>query len=362
LVYLNHAAAGVLPVRTRDALLALINGQAERGVLGFVSAEAALPKIRARIGRFVGGSSDGGVALLRNTGDGANVVARGLDWQPGDEIVICDNEFGANAMPWLALRELGVVVRFIRTPHERMTPDVLRREMSSRTRVVAVSWVSFFDGYRHDLAALAEIAHASGAWFCVDAIQGLGAFPMDATALGIDALYAGGAKWLLALPGVSFLYVAPRLFERLAVRWRGWRDVADIWDFLDYEQPLAPDGSRFEGGTPNFHGAVAMSNSMDVIEEGGLDRIAAHVLALTDRLVEGLHSLGAQISTLRGPGISSGVVTFSLPGVDSVELGRRLGKAGIVTTFRPTGLRVSPHGHNPAAHIDALLDALAAER
>ena len=105
-----------------------------------------------------------------------------------------------------------------------------------------------------------------------------------------------------------------------------------------------------------------MSNSMDVIEEGGLDRIAAHVLALTDRLVEGLHSLGAQISTLRGPGISSGVVTFSLPGVDSVELGRRLGKAGIVTTFRPTGLRVSPHGHNPAAHIDALLDALAAER
>jgi len=360
-VYLNNAAAGVLPVRTRDALLALINGQAERGVLGFVSAEAALPEIRARIGRFVGGSSDGGVALLRNTGDGANVVARGLDWQPGDEIVICDNEFGANAMPWLALRELGVVVRFIRTPHERMTPDVLRREMSSRTRVVAVSWVSFFDGYRHDLAALAEIAHASGAWFCVDAIQGLGAFPMDATALGIDALYAGGAKWLLALPGVSFLYVAPRLFERLAVRWRGWRDVADIWDFLDYEQPLAPDGSRFEGGTPNFHGAVAMSNSMDVIEEGGLDRIAAHVLALTDRLVEGLHSLGAQISTLRGPGISSGVVTFSLPGVDSVELGRRLGKAGIVTTFRPTGLRVSPHGHNAASDIDALLSELEAQ-
>ena len=297
---------------------------------------------------------------MRNTGDGANVVARGLDWNAGDEIVLCDNEFGANAMPWLALREEGVTIRFIRTPHERMTPDVLRREMTPRTRLVAVSWVSFGDGYRHDLAALAEIAHAGGAWFCVDAIQGLGAFPLDAEALGIDALYAGGAKWLLALPGVSFLYVAPRLFERLVPRWRGWRDVADIWNFLDYDQPLATDGSRFEGGTPNFHGAVALSSSMDVIEEGGTERIAAHVLALTDRFVEGLQSMDARIASVRGPGVSSGIVTFTLPGVDPVALGRRLGQAGIVTTFRATGIRVSPHGHNTVSDIDALLEALRA--
>lgn len=357
--YLNHAAAGVLPIATRDALLKLVNGQAERGVLGFLSGEAALPAIRERICRFVGGRGPG-VALLRNTGDGANVVARGLDWNAGDEIVLCDNEFGANAMPWLALREEGVTIRFIRTPHERMTPDVLRREMTPRTRLVAVSWVSFGDGYRHDLAALAEIAHAGGAWFCVDAIQGLGAFPLDAEALGIDALYAGGAKWLLALPGVSFLYVAPRLFERLVPRWRGWRDVADIWNFLDYDQPLATDGSRFEGGTPNFHGAVALSSSMDVIEEGGTERIAAHVLALTDRFVEGLQSMDARIASVRGPGVSSGIVTFTLPGVDPVALGRRLGQAGIVTTFRATGIRVSPHGHNTVSDIDALLEALRA--
>ncbi len=355
LTYLNHAAAGVLPVRTRDALRALIDGQAERGVLGFLSAESALPEIRKRIRRFVGGNDAGGVALLRNTGDGANVVARGLDWQPGDEIVISDNEFGANAMPWLALRELGVVVRFVRTPRERMTPDVLRREMTSRTRLVAVSWVGFLDGYRHDLAALAEVAHAGDAWFCVDGIQALGAFPLDADGLGIDAFYAGGAKWLLAIPGVSFLYVAPRLFERLAVRWRGWRDVADIWNFLDYDQPLAPDGSRFEGGTPNFIGAVAMKNSMDVIDEAGVPRIAEHVLGLTDALVDGLQTLGAQIASERGPGVSSGIVTFALPGVDPVELGRRLGQAGVVTTFRATGIRVSPHGYNTRGDIDAIL-------
>ncbi len=357
LVYLNHAAAGLMPFRTRDRLVELVRAQAERGVLGIVPVESTLPALRDRIGRFVGTRGEH-IALLRNTGDGANVVARGLDWRAGDEIVLCDNEFGANAIPWTSLREQGVVVRFIHAPAERMTPAVLQRELSSRTRLVAVSWVSFGDGYRHDLGALAEIAHAGGALFCVDAIQGLGAFPLDAPALGIDALYASGAKWLLSLPGVSFAYVSAALQERLAVRWRGWRDVADIWNFLDYDQPLAADATRFEGGTPNFIGAAALAASIDVIDEAGVERIAAHVLALTDRLYAGLQSLGAAIATERGPACSSGIVTFTLPGSDPVALGRRLGEAGICTTYRPSGIRVSPHGHNSEADVDALLAAL----
>src|SRR5579862_6252482 len=123
LTYLNHAAAGVLPHATRDALRAIVDGQAERGVLGFAAVERRLPEMRDRIGRFIGAPPKH-VALLRNTGDGANVVARGLDWAPGDEIVLCDNEFGSNAMPWLALRESGVAIRFVHAPDERMTPDV----------------------------------------------------------------------------------------------------------------------------------------------------------------------------------------------------------------------------------------------
>jgi selenocysteine lyase/cysteine desulfurase len=358
-VYLNHAAAGLLPRRTRDVLVALVEGQAAKGVLGVVAVESNLGRIRERVGRFIGASGEE-IAFLRNTGDGANVIARGLEWQAGDEIILSDNEFGANAFPWIALREHGVVMRFIQTPGERMTPDVLRRMMTERTRVVTVSWVSFGDGYRHDLAALAEIAHAHGALFCVDAIQALGAFPLDVKAAGIDALYAGGAKWLLALPGVSFLYVDAALQDRLAVRWRGWKDVADIWNFLDYDQPLAPNASRYEGGTQNFLGMASLESSMDVLDEAGVERIAPHVLALTDHLVEGLQRCGAEIESERGPGVSSGIVTFRLPGVDPVELGRRLGRAQIVTTYRSSGIRVSPHGHNTVADIDALLAAVKA--
>jgi cysteine desulfurase/selenocysteine lyase len=358
LVYFNHAAAGVLPRSTRDALVALVDGQTRAGILGILAVESHLPAYRERVGRFIGASGDD-IAFLRNTGDGANTIARGLDWRAGDEIVVCDNEFGSNVLPWLAAREAGAVVRFISAPHERMTPAVLARAMTARTRVVAVSWVSFADGYRHDLAALSEIAHAAGALFCVDAIQALGAFPLDVRALGIDALYAGGAKWLLALAGVGLLYVAPALRERLAVRWRGWRDVADIWNFFDYDQPLAANAARYEGGTQNFLGIAALDASMAVLTEAGLERIGAHVLALTDRLVGGLQSLGAAVSSPRGEGISSGIVTFSLPGRDSVALGRALGEGGFVTTFRPSGVRVSPHGYNTPAEIDAFLEALA---
>jgi selenocysteine lyase/cysteine desulfurase len=357
-VYLNHAAAGVLPVATRDAVVRVVEGQARAGVLGFVPVEANLARSRERVGAFIGAGGDE-IAFLRNTSDGANAIARGLRWEPGDEIVLCDNEFGSNALPWLALRELGVAVRFIRAPHERMTPGVLARTMSGRTRLVAVSWVSFEDGYRHDLAALAEVAHARGALFCVDAIQALGAFPLDVKAAGIDALYAGGAKWLLALPGVSLLYVERSLQERLTVRWPGWRSVEDIWDFLDYEQALAPGARRYEGGTQNFLGIAALETSLGVLQEAGLARIAAHVLALTDELTEGLRARGCELLTERGEGISSGIVTFRVPGRDPVELGRKLGCAGIVTTYRPSGIRVSPHGHNTREHVAALLEALA---
>jgi selenocysteine lyase/cysteine desulfurase len=358
IVYLNHAAAGVLPRATRDALVGLVEGQAREGVLGFVAVESQLDRYRERVGAFIGATGSQ-IAFLRNTGDGANTIARGLDWRAGDEIVICSNEFGSNALPWLALRELGVRVVMVDAPRERLTPAVLERVMTPRTRLVAVSWVSFADGYRHELAPLSAVAHAGGALFCVDAIQGLGAFVLDVKRDGIDALYAGGAKWLLAIPGVSFLYVSPELQDRLTVRWRGWRDVENIWDFFAYDQPLAASAERFEGGTVNFLGIAALDASIEVIAAAGVAEIEAHVLRLTDRLADGLMRAGAMLSTDRGSGISSGIVTFALPGTDSVRLGRRLGRAGYVTTYRPTGIRVSPHGYNTEDEIDAFLGDLA---
>lgn len=348
----------MLPIATRDALVGFVEGHAAAGVLGVYKNELALPAYRAAIGDLIGGSGEE-IALLRNTGDGATILAQGLDLRDGDEIVIGRNEFGSNAYPWLALEHRGVRVRFIDAPRERMTPDVLFRMLTPRTKVVAVSWVTFDDGYRHDLAKLAEVAHANGALFFVDAIQGLGAFPIDVRACGIDALYAGGAKWLMALQGVGFLYVAREHHDRIATRLASWRSVADMWDFLDYDQPWAPTAARYEAGTPNIIGAYSLATSIGVLRAAGIDAIAAHVLALTDRLVEGLERLTYTIASARTGDERSGIVLFTKADTDAIALGKRIADAGVVTTNRATGIRVSPHGYNTTDEIDALLELLA---
>jgi cysteine desulfurase/selenocysteine lyase len=356
--YFNHAAVGVLPRPTEHALHEFVSAHARAGVLGTWPYEREMPAYRARVARFIGARA-GEIAILRNTGDGAAALAGGFPWREGDELLMPDNEFPANVAPWLPVRKKGVALRFVDSRRHRLTPDALRAHITPQTKVVTVSWVSFEDGYRHDLAALSEVAHKAGAIFCVDAIQGLGAFPLDVEAMGIDALYAGGAKWLLALQGVSFLFVRSNLIDRLAVASPGWRSAADMWNFLDYEQPYVADATRFEGGTPNFIGALSLAESMNVLDAAGTSRIAEHVLELTNRLTEGLERAGAQIASVRGATESSGIVTFALPGIDSVELGKQLQRENVITTYRAAGVRVAPHGYNTPGEIDALLEAVA---
>lgn len=356
-IYLNHASAGVLPRSSIAALEAFAREAGDSGVLGTFAYDCRMPEYREKIGRFIGATGSD-IAMVPNTGSGAHLVALGLDWQPGDEVVLGDDEFPANAVPWVALRRRGVAVRQLPVRRERLTPDRLRREISAHTRVVALSWVSYADGYRHDLAGLAEVAHRSNALLCVDAMQGLGALPLDVRALDVDAVYTGAAKWMLALHGIGFLYVAPRLSNRLQLVTPGWRSLHDMWDFHNYEQPFSPEAMRFEGGTPNLLGTLSIVSAIDLFERGGPAAIARHVLNLTDRLCEGLRRLGAELLTVRSQAASSGIVTFRMPERDSVAIGRELEKQGIITTYRASGIRISPHGYNTEAEIDAALEAL----
>jgi len=346
-----------LPIATRDALHGFIDSHAARGVLGVYKNELDLPKYRATIGALIGATGSE-IALLRNTGDGATILAQGLDLQAGDEIITGRNEFGSNAYPWLALQKKGVIVTLIDAPRERMTPEVLARAISPRTKAVAISWVSFDDGYRHDLGALGDIAHRNGALFFVDAIQGLGAFPLEVDACNIDALYAGGAKWLMSLQGVSFLYVRDAILDRIAVNLPSWRSVEDIWNFLDYDQPWIADASRFEAGTPNIIGAYSLATSIDVLRAANIDRIAAHILALTDHLAEGLLEKDYTLRSVRTPHERSGIITFTKPNRDPMAIGHALANAGYVTTNRPSGIRVAPHGYNTHEEIESFLKLL----
>ena len=357
-LYLNHAAAGVLPASTVAAVNEFAHAHAAAGVLGTFPYDLAMVEYREKIGRYIG-ASGAEIATIPNTSAGAGTIALGIDWRPGDEVLLCDNEFPANVVAWLALRRRGVNVRLLPLTRGRLTPERLQREITPRTRVVTCSWVSYFDGYRHDLAGLATVAHEAGALLCVDAMQGLGALPIDVRSLDIDALYCGAAKWMLGLHGAAFLYVSPRIAGDLEVAIPGWRSLEDMWDFHNYEQPFTREALRFEGGTPNLLGTLSLACAIDLFNASGPERIAAHVLMLTDRLYDGLAELGATFSTQRSERCSSGIVTFAVPGRDSLALGQALEREGIVTTYRTGGIRVSPHGYTTTEEIDDMVNAVA---
>ena len=357
-VYLNHAAAGVLPASSVREIERFVQAHAQRGVLGTFPYDLQLERYRDTIGAYIGATGND-IALVTNTSAGASTIATALPWNAGDEVLVCDNEFPANVIPWLALRKRGVVVRLLATNELRLTPERLQRELSPRTRVVTVSWIAYADGYRHDLRGLADVAHAVGAMLCVDAMQGAGVLPIDVRAFDVDALYAGAAKWMMGLHGTGFLYLAPQLAERATPGTPGWRSMNDMWDFHNYEQPFTSAVSRFEGGTPNVVGALSMACAIELFQRAGVDAIGAHVLELTDRLCAGLSELGATVRSPRGPERSSAIVLFSMPGGDSMALGKALEEEGIVTTYRSTGIRVSPHGYTTAEEIDVLIRSLA---
>jgi len=358
--YLNHAAVGVLPISTAEALHAFVEAHATGGVLGTFPYEAAMARYRETIAAAIGAQGSD-IAVLRNTSEGANVLAQGLDLQAGDEVLVPAEEFPSNAWPWRVLRARGVVVRELDCSREVLSPERLEREIGARTRVLALSWVGYADGARHDLAGLAAVAHSRNIAFVVDAIQGLGALDLDVVASGVDALYAGGAKWLCALQGVALLYVSPGLRERLRLAAPGWRSVVDMWDFHNQSQEWLGDASRFEGGTPNFIGALSLARSLELFNDVGIARIERHVVALRDRLAAGVRDLGATLLERPGGNGASGILTFSMPGRESVALGKALQNEGFVTTWRANGIRVSPHGYNDLAEIDAFIAALAAK-
>lgn len=358
LIYLNHAAVGVLPLSSVTVVDELLQAHAKAGVLGTWPFDERTDEYRETIARFIGASKTE-IAFVASTSAGAAVLAQSIPWNEGDEIVLADDEFPANVVPWLAVRERGVRVRLIESASGPLTADRLRREIGPKTKVVAVSWVSYADGYRRDLASLAEVAHRAGALVCVDAMQGLGALPLDVDACGVDAVFAGAGKWLLGLHGAGFLYVRSGLLERLRPGVPGWRAQSDIWDFHNYDQSLSDDARRLETGTPNVAGNLALNNSVELLRRSDTAAIERWVLDLTDRLCDGLTRLGARVLTQRSAGAKSGIVAFEMPGVDSRWLGAALLREGVVTTYRDAGIRVSPHGYNLPGEIDSALETIA---
>ncbi|HEY7993306.1 MAG: aminotransferase class V-fold PLP-dependent enzyme [Candidatus Eremiobacterales bacterium] len=356
--YCDHAAVGPLPQPTRDAVVAALDAQTGDGCAGILDIESRLEAVRCAVAAAIGATADD-IAFMRSTSDGALVVANGFDWRDGDEVILSDNEFGANAFPWLNLHDVGVRPVLVRAPGQRLTVETLERMATDRTRVVTVSFVGFSDGYRHDLAALGAWCKAKGLIFAVDAIQGFGQLPLDVAACDIDVCYFGVAKWLLSPQGLSVVYVRRELAERLRPALCSWRSVKEPMRFLDYAQPLLPGARRFDGATVNYPAAIGFAESLRLITTAGLENIEAHVLRLGDRFIAGVRSLGLPLVSEVEPAVRSGIVVAGRGRSSVEELQRRARQSNVQVTIRDTGVRFAPHGYNTDADVDRVLSILA---
>lgn len=350
-LYLNHAAVAPWPRRTRDAVLAFADENLRQGARDYPHWNQVEQRLRARLAWLIGGVDAADIALLKNTSEGLSVIAEGLDWRPGDQVVISDQEFPSNRIPWQALADRGVEV--IEVDVTGATPEqAVIAALSERTRLVSLSSVQYGSGIRLDLPAIGAACQARDILFCVDAIQSLGAVAFDAVAAHADFVVADGHKWMLGPEGVALFYCHPRVRERLRLRQFGWHMVADAGDYTRRDWRPADNATRFECGSPNMLGVHALEASLSLLQELGMARVEQALAARVAHLHEALRQRGARVLSPSDPPRRAGIVTFRLDDEAPARTRQRLQAGGVVCAQRGGGVRFSPHFYTDYPVID----------
>jgi cysteine desulfurase / selenocysteine lyase len=303
-------------------------------------------QFKQRVGRLINAATPGDeIVAMQNVALGINTAANSLPLHAGDNVLVLDGDYPANMYPWLNLAHRGVLTKIVPQRNGGLDLEVLRSRIDNRTRVIALSTAMFATGFRNDIAAVGALCRERGIFFVVDAIQTLGAFPLDVQACGIDMLACGAQKWLLALPGAGFLYCRHELLDQLQPgAYVGTTSTVDPFNFLDYNFTLQPSAERFSLGTPNFVGTIALSESIHMLLAIGADVIAERIVQLTNVLVDDLQARGYRIITNLAPENRSGIIIVEMP--DPQAAYERLLDANVVTAVRGAGLRIAPHFYN----------------
>jgi cysteine desulfurase / selenocysteine lyase len=354
LVYLNHAAVAPLCRPAADAMKHLADDALLYGSYHYDQWLDAYEGLRVASARMIGATRSE-IAIVKNTSEGIATVAMGIDWKSGDKIVAFEEEFPANYFPWKRLEAKGVRIEWL-----RFTDPLDRIDEAARgARLVTISFVQYLGGYRADLEAIGEICNRRGALFFVDAIQGLGAFPIDVRKFGIHSLAADGHKWLLGPEGCGVLYIQQDIQDQIEPVEFGWTNVAGFNDYSCHDMTLRPDAGRYECGTLNTIGIFGLRASMEFLLEVGIDRIAPAVQALADRAEIAAVESGYRVLQPRTPTTGAGIVSFRKDGIDSRLVVRKLKDAGFLAAPRQGWVRVSPHFYINPEEMDRLGEALA---
>ena len=353
LIYLNHAAVAPWPKRTRDAVMAFAVQNSQFGshyYLDWLKKEAEL---RQQFRTLLNAPSMDDIALVKNTSEALSFVAYGLNWQAGDNIVSSDQEFPSNRLPWQSLADQGVEFRQADLNSADSPEDALFALVDSHTRLLTISSIQFASGLRMDLHRIGAFCKQRDILFCIDAIQSLGAVQFDVQAYHADFVMADGHKWLFGPEGLGVFYSSATAREKLKLTQYGWHMLKDSHNYENKPWEIHPGAQRFECGSPNKLGIHALSASLSLLLEVGMDNIEKQVIERSDFLKTiitdhpQLELLSNRISPLK-----SGIVVFKHRTIANELLYKSLQQNGVVCALRGGGIRFSPHFYNNFDEIE----------
>jgi selenocysteine lyase/cysteine desulfurase len=361
--YCAHAADAPLPRRVADAMRTSID-RASSEARQYDLELARIAETRKAVARFIGAQLDE-ISFTGPTSSGLNVIANGLDWKEGDEVVCYLDDYPANVYPWLALERRGVKAVLLETARiGEITAGQVERALTERTRLVALASANFCSGYRIDLTAIGQLCAERGVLFSVDAIQTLGAFPILLD--HVDFLSAGAQKWMLGPSGAGILYVNNNRRDLLYPATIGGWNVESPNFIAQREIKYARGGRKFEPGA-YYHCAIAgLGAAIELLLEAGPAPIAEHILSLTKALMLEISPAGFEFLSPDEEKNRSGIVTFRHPKIRTDQFLDALLQNNIVVSLRfdrddRSWLRVSPHFYNTFDEIAKVAKILRAE-
>lgn len=357
LIYLNHAGVSPWPARTAEVVKAFADENATAGSLHYSRWLAVESKLKAQLRTLINAPSDDDIALLKNTSEALSVVAYGLQWNRGDNVVSSAEEFPSNRIVWQSLQSRGVEFREADLSRGAHPEESLLSLVDDRTRLITISSVQFATGIRMDLQRIGRFCRERQILFCVDAIQSIGAVRFDVQEIGADFVMADGHKWMLGPEGLALFYSRPEARDLLSLSQYGWHMVEHAGDFDAREWNVARTARRFECGSPNMLGIYALSASLSLLLELGMEEVEASVTARARHIIERVMSeRDLRLITPVDPARHAGIVTFGLRDGDAQGLFRFLTMNGVVCSLRGGGIRLSPHFYTPEEKIECAMD------
>lgn len=359
LIHVNHAAVSPWPLRTQIAIKAFAEENTQQGSLAYLQWIEREQNLRELLKRLIKADSTDEIALLKSTSEALSVVAYGIDWQEGDTVITSAEEFPSNRLLWQSLEKLGVKVKLINYQVDDDAEQCIINACDSSTRLISISAVQYASGRRTDLKRIGEHCEKSNILFCVDAIQHLGALDFDVNEVKADFVAADGHKWMLGAEGLALFYCRKKHIEHMKLYQYGWHMVEKMHDFDSLDWAPAHSARRFECGSPNTLGIVALEQSLSLLESIGIKAVEKSVINNTQYLInEFSKNPKLEILSSIDDDKLSGIVVVRHKEKDSMALFEYLKEMHVLCAPRGGGIRFSPHYYTPRHKLEKLVKLL----